>query len=158
MTMPAQIDVVRRHIAAAVKDGGQLLLGGPESVGDRYIEPVVILDADEDSAAVREETFGPVVTVRTVTDVDEAVELANASDFALGASVFSRRRGVEIAERLRAGQVTINSVVAFAGMGAVPMGGVGDSGFGRVHGVDGMREFVSTAVWCVSAFRYPDSS
>lgn len=144
MTMPAQIDVVRRHIAAAVKDGGHLLLGGPESVGQRYIEPVVILDANEDSVAVREETFGPVVTVRTVTDVDEAVQAANASDFALGASVFSRRRGVEIAERLRAGQVTINSVVAFAGMGAVPMGGVGDSGFGRVHGIDGMREFVRT--------------
>ncbi|MGN5237334.1 aldehyde dehydrogenase family protein [Rhodococcus sp. SJ-3] len=144
MTMPAQIEVVRRHIDAAVKDGGQLLLGGPESVGERYIEPVVILDTAEESDAVREETFGPTVTVRTVSDVDAAVKLANASDFALGASVFSRRRGVEIAEQLRAGQVSINSVVAFAGMGAVPMGGVGESGFGRVHGIDGMREFVRT--------------
>ncbi|MGX7729083.1 aldehyde dehydrogenase family protein [Rhodococcus sp. 2H158] len=144
MTMPAQIEVVRRHIDAAVEAGGQLLMGGPESVGDRYIEPVVILDASEDCAAVREETFGPVVTVRTVADVAEAVELANASDFALGASVFSRTHGAEIAGQLRAGQVSINSVVAFAGMGAVPMGGIGDSGFGRVHGVDGMREFVRT--------------
>lgn len=119
-------------------------MGGLDSVGDRFISPVVLVDTPEDNAAVREETFGPVVTVRTVADADEAIGLANAADYALGASVFSRSRGPEIARRLRAGAVTVGSVVAFAGMGAVPMGGLADSGFGRVHGPDGLREFVRT--------------
>lgn len=144
MTMPKQADVVRRHVQAAVDAGGEAVVGGLDSVGDRFISPVVLVDTPEDNAAVREETFGPVVTVRTVADADEAIGLANAADYALGASVFSRSRGPEIARRLRAGAVTVGSVVAFAGMGAVPMGGLADSGFGRVHGPDGLREFVRT--------------
>ena len=141
MTMPAQVDVVRRHVADAVARGATFLRGGPESIGDRLIEPIVITDLPEDAAAVREETFGPTVTLRRCTDVAEAITLANDHDYALSASVFSRAQGDEIADRLRAGQVTVNSVIAFAGMGAVPMGGVGASGFGRVHGADGLREF-----------------
>ena len=95
----------------------------------------------EDSSAVREETFGPTVTIRTVADEEEAIRLANDSDYALSASVFSARHGERIARQLRAGQVTVNAVIAFAGMGAVTMGGRGLSGFGRVHGADGLREF-----------------
>lgn len=141
MTMPAQVDIVRRHVADAVERGATFLKGGPESIGERFIEPIVITDLPEDAAAVREETFGPTVTLTRVADVDEAVKFANDHDYALSASVFSASRGDEIADRLRAGQVTINSVIAFAGMGAVPMGGVGASGFGRLHGADGLREF-----------------
>ncbi|MFJ2756341.1 aldehyde dehydrogenase family protein [Nocardioides sp. NPDC087217] len=141
MTMPAQVDVVRRHVVDAVARGARFLKGGPESIGDRLIEPIVITDLPEDAAAVREETFGPTVTLRRCVDVDEAITLANDHDYALSASVFSRAQGEEIADRLRAGQITVNSVIAFAGMGAVPMGGVGASGFGRVHGADGLREF-----------------
>ncbi|HWU23893.1 MAG TPA: aldehyde dehydrogenase family protein [Nocardioides sp.] len=141
MTMPAQVEVVRRHVAEAAEAGARFLVGGPESVGDRFIAPVVILDPPEDCAAVREETFGPTVTVTTVADEDEAIALANASTYALSASVFSAGHGQDIARRLRAGQVTVNSVIAFAGMGAVPMGGRGASGFGRVHGAEGLKEF-----------------
>jgi aldehyde dehydrogenase (NAD+) len=61
--------------------------------------------------------------------------------FGLGSSVFSRGRGAEIAARLRAGGTTINSVLTFVGMPSLPFGGVGDSGFGRFHGEDGLREF-----------------
>ncbi|KQZ68626.1 aldehyde dehydrogenase [Nocardioides sp. Root151] len=141
MTMPAQVDVVRRHVADAVERGATFLKGGPDSIGERLIEPIVITDLPEDAVAVREETFGPTVTLRRVDDLDEAVTLVNDHDYALSASVFSRAHGDEIADRVRAGQVTINSVIAFAGMGAVPMGGAGASGFGRVHGADGLREF-----------------
>lgn len=141
MTMPAQVEVVRRHVADAVERGATFLKGGPASIGDRFIEPIVLTDLPENALAMREETFGPTVTLCQVADVDEAVKFANDHDYALSASVFSRSHGDEIADRLRAGQVTINSVIAFAGMGAVPMGGVGASGFGRVHGADGLREF-----------------
>lgn len=155
MTMPKQVAVVRRHIDDALGRGGTAVFGGPASVGERFIDPVVILDAPEDSAAVREETFGPTMTVTTVDDVDEAVRLANAHEYALSASVFSRGYGEEIASRLRAGQVSVNSVIAFAGMGSVPMGGIGASGFGRVHGDDGLREFVAPRSVVTKSFGIP---
>jgi acyl-CoA reductase-like NAD-dependent aldehyde dehydrogenase len=90
---------------------------------------------------VQEETFGPVVVINTVPDIDEAVRRANATSFGLGSSVFAGKRGAEIAARLRAGGTTINSVLTFVGMPSLPFGGVGDSGFGRFHGDDGLREF-----------------
>jgi acyl-CoA reductase-like NAD-dependent aldehyde dehydrogenase len=81
------------------------------------------------------------LVVNRVPDVDEAVRRANASAYGLGASVYSRRRGGEIAARLRCGMVAVNGVVAFAAIPSLPFGGVGDSGFGRRHGEDGLREF-----------------
>ena len=73
--------------------------------------------------------------------MDEAVERANAGGYGLGATVFAKKRGAEIAARLRCGMVSVNSVIAFAVVPALPFGGIGDSGFGRIHGADGLREF-----------------
>ncbi|WP_420497407.1 aldehyde dehydrogenase family protein [Parafrankia sp. FMc2] len=141
MTLPGQADVVRRHVDDALARGGSALLGGPESLRAPFIDPIVLVDVPEDSAAVREETFGPTMTVRTVADVDEAVALANGSRYGLGAAVFSRRQGDRIAARLDAGMVSVNSVLSFAAIPGLPFGGRGESGFGRVHGADGLREF-----------------
>ena len=95
----------------------------------------------EDAAAVREETFGPTLTIRRVRDADEAVRLANALPYGLGGSVFGRRRAMALARRLRSGMTAVNSTLTFVGMSTLPFGGVGDSGFGRIHGDDGLREF-----------------
>jgi succinate-semialdehyde dehydrogenase / glutarate-semialdehyde dehydrogenase len=141
ITMPSQIDIISRHIDDALAHGGRAVVGGPESVRAPYVDPVVLVDVPEESAAVQEETFGPTLTVAKVRDIDEAVERANATRYGLGASVFSKRRGVEIARRLRSGMAAVNGVVSFAGIAALPFGGVGDSGFGRIHGEDGLREF-----------------
>ncbi|SFA75760.1 Acyl-CoA reductase [Amycolatopsis marina] len=141
MTMPSQLDVVRRHIADALAKGGRALVGGADAVGDRYVQPTVLVDVPEDSIAVREETFGPTVTIAKVRDMDEAVEKANDSTFGLGSTVFSKRRGMELARRLRTGQTAINAPLSFAGIASLPFGGVGDSGFGRIHGPEGLREF-----------------
>lgn len=141
MTMPAQAKVVARHVDDALARGGRAVVGGPESVREPYIDPVVLVDVPEDSSAVTEETFGPLLVVNRVPDVDEAVRRANAGTYGLGAAVFSRRRGPEIARRLRCGMVAVNGVISFAGVPALPFGGVGDSGFGRIHGEDGLREF-----------------
>ncbi|CAO5260049.1 aldehyde dehydrogenase family protein [Frankia sp. AgKG'84/4] len=141
MTMPGQLDVVRRHVDDALAHGAYALVGGRKSVGEVFVEPVVLVDVPEDSAAVQEETFGPTLTVRTVADVDEAVELANGTAYALGATVFSRRHGDEIASRLDAGMVSVNAVLSFAAIPGLPFGGSGESGFGRVHGPEGLREF-----------------
>jgi aldehyde dehydrogenase (NAD+) len=81
------------------------------------------------------------MTVNKVRDIDEAVALANSTGYGLGSTVFSRSRGPELARRIRSGMTAINGVISFAGIPALPFGGVGDSGFGRVHGADGLREF-----------------
>jgi succinate-semialdehyde dehydrogenase / glutarate-semialdehyde dehydrogenase len=141
ITMPKQIDVIRRHIDDALARGGRAVLGGRDAVAPPYVSPTVLVDVPEDSAAVREETFGPTVTVKKVRDVDEAIALANAVPYGLGASVFGRRRAVAVARRLRTGSAAVNSVITFVGMSTLPFGGVGDSGFGRTHGDDGLREF-----------------
>ncbi|WP_158884325.1 aldehyde dehydrogenase family protein [Amycolatopsis anabasis] len=141
MTMPAQLEVIRRHIKDALARGGRALLGGADAVGDRYVQPTVLVDVPEDSSAVQEETFGPTVTIAKVRDMDEAVEKANDSRYGLGSTVFSKRRGLELARRLRTGQTAINAPLSFAGIASLPFGGVGDSGFGRIHGPEGLREF-----------------
>ena len=141
MTVPSQVEVVRRHVDDALSRGAKALVGGQDSVGDRFIQPVVLTDVPQDSSAITEETFGPTMTVNKVRDMDEAVALANATSFGLGSTVFSRSRGPELARRIRSGMTAINSVIAFAGIPALPFGGVGDSGFGRIHGADGLKEF-----------------
>jgi aldehyde dehydrogenase (NAD+) len=141
MTVPAQIDLIRRHVTDALDRGATALVGGLDSIQPPYVHPIVLVDVPEESSAVQEETFGPVVVINTVPDVDEAIRRANATSFGLGSSVFSKSRGAEIAARLRAGGTTINSVLTFVGMPSLPFGGVGDSGFGRFHGDDGLREF-----------------
>ncbi|QGN47130.1 aldehyde dehydrogenase family protein [Micromonospora sp. WMMD558] len=141
ITMPSQLDVIRRHIDDALARGGRAVLGGAEAVQPPYVRPTVLVDVPEDSAAVREETFGPTLTINRVRDADEAVTLANALPYGLGGSVFGRRRAVALARRLRSGMASVNSALTFAGMSTLPFGGVGDSGFGRIHGEDGLREF-----------------
>jgi len=143
MTLPAQVDVVERHLADAEARGGRALHGGLDSVHSPYIYPVILVDVPADSAAEREETFGPVVSVTPVPSLAEAVRLANASPYALGSAVFTKRRGagMRAARALRSGMTSVNSVVSFAAVPSLPFGGSGESGFGRIHGADGLREF-----------------
>ena len=143
MTLGGQIGVVERHLTDAVARGGRAVFGGLDSVQAPYVTPVILVDVPEESAAVREETFGPVATVTPVSSLADAVRLANASPYALGSAVFTKRRktGLWAARALRAGMTSVNSVISFAAVPALPFGGSGESGFGRIHGADGLREF-----------------
>lgn len=143
MTMPTQIDVVRRHVLDAMARGGEAVVGGPESVGERVVGPVLLTNVPEDSTAITEETFGPVIIVNAVRDLDEAVDRSNASSYGLSAAIFSKDRKTmeRAASRLRVGSVTMNTWVMNAGVPALPWGGNGESGFGRIHGEEGLREF-----------------
>ena len=78
-----------------------------------------------------------------VPDAEEAVRLANGTRYGLGGAVFTRSkaRGLELSRAMRSGMTSINSVISFAAVPGLPFGGVGDSGFGRIHGADGLREF-----------------
>ncbi|MGH3736253.1 MAG: aldehyde dehydrogenase family protein [Micromonosporaceae bacterium] len=141
ITMPSQIEIIRRHIDAAIADGGSAAIGGPDAVRPPYVHPTILVDVPEHSAAVQEETFGPTLTVTRVPDAEEAVRRANGTRYGLGGSVFGRRRALALARRLRSGMTAINSALSFAVLPTLPFGGVGDSGFGRIHGDDGLREF-----------------
>lgn len=157
MTMPGQLDVVSEHVSDALRRGGTATVGGSESVQAPYVRPVVLTEVPEDSTAVTEETFGPTLTITKVRDVDEAVRKANASRYGLAAAVFtkSRGRGLEIARRLRSGMASVNSVISYAAVPALPFGGVGDSGFGRIHGADGLREFARSKAVTRQRFKLP---
>ncbi|HEY2550378.1 MAG TPA: aldehyde dehydrogenase family protein [Streptosporangiaceae bacterium] len=143
MTMPGQFEVIERHIADALARGGRSVVGGIASIRKPFVGPVILADVPEESRAVTEETFGPTVTVTKVADLDEGVALANASSYGLGGSIFARNKkaAMAAARSLRSGMTAVNSVISFASVPALPFGGSGDSGFGRIHGADGLREF-----------------
>src|SRR5690606_20928546 len=103
-----------------------------------YIQPTVLTGVDHRMKIMKEETFGPVIPIARVDSVDEAVRLANDTTFGLGSAVFAGKAARSIADKLRAGMTSINSVMAFAGIPTLPFGGVGDSGFGRIHGDEGI--------------------
>ena len=143
MTLPPQTEVVAKHVADALARGGRAVVGGRDAVSAPYVEPVVLTDVPENSLAVSDETFGPTLTVRSVVNMAEAVSYANAGRYGLGSAVFTRdrRAGMAAARSLRTGMTSVNSVLGFAAVPALPFGGVGESGFGRIHGADGLREF-----------------
>jgi acyl-CoA reductase-like NAD-dependent aldehyde dehydrogenase len=140
-TMPKQLEIIKRHVADAQKAGAKLLIGDVNSIGDRYVAPVVMADVPENCSAMVEETFGPTVAINEVKDMDEAIRLSNASEYGLGASVFAKRHGYKIAEQLECGMVAINSAFSFAAIASVPFGGAKQSGYGRIHGPEGLYEF-----------------
>ncbi|MDI9914895.1 aldehyde dehydrogenase family protein [Rhodococcus sp. IEGM 1379] len=152
ITMPSQVDIIRRHMTDVVAKGGRVVLGGPDAISGQYVQPTILVDVPEDSLAVTEETFGPTMTITKVRTMDEAIMHTNASRYALGLSVFSKN-GVAIADRIRSGGASVNSYVMYAAIPNLPLGGVGESGFGRVHGADGLKEF--TYARALSRQRFP---
>lgn len=131
LTTAAQRAIVERHVAAAREAGAEVLTGGATEGEQGYKPTVVRIDADE-SPLVADETFGPVVPVTAVADVEEAIERANASRYGLTASIWTNdvRRAEELAHRLKAGVVTINNHSFTGAIPSMPWGGVGESGWG----------------------------
>ncbi|MFF6909118.1 succinic semialdehyde dehydrogenase [Streptomyces sp. NPDC012389] len=146
LTTSSQLRTVTEHIEDAVAKGATVLAGGRArpDLGPLFHEPTVLTGVTPDMTLYDHETFGPVVSIYTFRDDDEAVARANATAYGLNASVWSRdgARGRALAARVHAGTVNVNEAFAAAwGSVDAPMGGMGDSGLGRRHGADGILKY-----------------
>ncbi|WP_028655461.1 aldehyde dehydrogenase family protein [Nocardioides sp. J54] len=145
LTSPAQVDIVERHVRDAVAAGARALTGGqrPHREG-LWFPPTVLVDVDHDMTIMREETFGPTLPVMKVADAQEAVRLANDSEYGLCGSVFGRdlERAEAVARRLEVGAVTVNDALVNYTALELPMGGAKPaSGIGRRHGKEGITKY-----------------
>jgi acyl-CoA reductase-like NAD-dependent aldehyde dehydrogenase len=154
-TMPSQLNVIQSHLTDAANHGAKFAVGGADSVHAPFVDPVIMLEVPENSTAMSEETFGPTLAVNRVSSVEEAIELSNASNYGLAAAVFSKRSGEKIASKLQCGMVSINSVFLFAAVATVPFGGVKDSGYGRIHGAEGLLEYTYARTVVKPRFELP---
>jgi len=141
-----QLRLVEGQVNEAIRDGARLLAGGsrlPE-LGPNFYAPTVLAEMTPEMRIMREETFGPVLPIAPFDSEEQAIELANHSDFGLAASVWTpdRRRGEAVGRRIRAGTVMVNDVISCFGISEAPHGGVKASGIGRAHGRFGMEEMV----------------
>jgi succinate-semialdehyde dehydrogenase/glutarate-semialdehyde dehydrogenase len=149
---PDLLEDLHEQVAASVEAGATVVTGGEPIEGEgeqaRFYPPTILTDVPEGCPVDSEETFGPVAAVYEVEDEAAAVELANDTDFGLGASVWTtdRDRGERVARRIDAGCVYVNQLVKSDPR--VPFGGVKDSGYGRELAEDGIQEFVNRkTVW-----------
>ncbi len=141
-----QVRVVESHVEDAKARGARVLAGGtrlPES-GVNFYAPTVLADVTHEMRIMREETFGPVLPIMPFENDEQAVQLANDSDYGLAASVWTRAsdRGEQLARRIQSGTVMVNDVISCFGISEAPHGGVKASGIGRTHGRFGLEEMV----------------
>lgn len=147
MTTPEQMRVVEDHVVDAVEKGARVLVGGDRTdPASNLYRPTVLVEVDESMRVMTEETFGPVLPIRRVRDAEEAVERANDTGYGLFASVWTgdTARGEDVAGRLQAGGVSVNDTLSHYSVPGLPAGGVKESGFGRMRGLEGLRELTRT--------------
>ena len=141
-----QLRNVEAHLEDAVSRGARVLAGGTRlrGLGPNFYAPTVLANVNHEMRIMREETFGPVLPIMAFDDDDEAVRLANDSEYGLAASVWTqdRTRGDALARRIHAGTVMVNDSVSCFGISEAPNGGVQASGIGRTHGRFGLEEMV----------------
>jgi aldehyde dehydrogenase (NAD+) len=145
-----QYEKVLSHFASARDQGATIAYGGEpaEELGGFFVKPTVLTGVTPSMRAVREEIFGPVLSVMTFTDEDEAIEAANATEFGLAGAVWTKdiHRAHRVAAKLHTGTVWVNAYRVVAP--DVPFGGMGYSGIGRENGLDAVKEYTETkAVW-----------
>jgi succinate-semialdehyde dehydrogenase/glutarate-semialdehyde dehydrogenase len=139
-----QLRTVEDHVNDAVARGARLLVGGRRmtELGPNFFAPTLLADVTHEMRIMREETFGPALPVAPFDTDDDAMALANDSDFGLAASVWTgdRKRGEALAARIKAGTVMINDAISGFGIAEAPHGGFKQSGIGRIHGKLGLAE------------------
>ena len=143
MATPAQLRVVADLVDDAVRRGARVLVGGQRALVEQgdYFAPTILVDVPKDARILSEETFGPVMVILRVKDEEEAIALANGTEYGLSATVMTTdaKRAERFAERIDSGGTSVNDF-GFTYMAMdLPFGGVRGSGFGRLNGREGIR-------------------
>lgn len=152
-----QLATVSGHVEDAKAKGAKVIAGGKHrpDIGPLFYEPTVLTDVTDAMECARNETFGPLVSVYRVADVEDAITQANDSIYGLNASVWAgtKAEGEAIGVRLRTGTVNVDEgyAAAFAST-AAPMGGMGASGLGRRHGPDGLLKYTESQTIATTSF------
>ncbi len=143
ITTDAQNRTILSYIARGQDEGARLISGGgtPDISGGQYIEPTVFTDVTMDMAIASEEIFGPVLCVIPFDDIDDAIRIANDTEYGLAASVWSKNidKALTVARRVNAGRFWVNTTLA--GGPELPIGGFKASGWGREAGMHGVEEY-----------------
>jgi acyl-CoA reductase-like NAD-dependent aldehyde dehydrogenase len=149
MHTKVQREEIEAQVADATKRGAKVLIGGKRPEGAEFEKgffylPTVLADVPEDARAVKEETFGPLLPVFKIKDLDEGIAKANSSMYGLGSSVWTKdlAKARRAAEKIEAGNVWVNSL--HIGYDEMPFGGVKFSGFGREHGPEALEYYLET--------------
>ena len=149
----AQLQRVQAHVTMALNDGATLATGGGRPAGldaGFYFEPTILTEVTPDATIAQEEVFGPVLSVLRYRDDDDAVRIANNSQYGLSGAVWGTDvdRAVAVARRIRTGQIAVNG---YAPRGA-PFGGFKQSGFGREGGgIRGIRQYMESKAMGIPA-------
>jgi succinate-semialdehyde dehydrogenase/glutarate-semialdehyde dehydrogenase len=154
-TESALVDLVKQ-VEVAISKGAKVIMGGKRI--DRpgsFMQPTILTNIKPENPAFREEFFGPVALFFRVKNEEEAIALANDSDFGLGGSVFTKdiARGKRVASRIDTGMMFINNI-SWADA-ELPFGGIKDSGYGRELGDMGIQEFVNKKLVRVASMDAP---
>ncbi len=159
ITLPRQIEIAQLHIDDALAKGARLACGGHRRAGPgHFFEPTVLADCNHTMSVMRTEIFGPIVPFMPFRSEDEAVALANDSSFGLNAYVFTKGKATarRLSERIQAGGVVVNDVLSNYATIEAPFGGIKQSGFGRVHGEQALRDMCTEKFVSFDRFAPPD--
>lgn len=157
-----QMDKIEKYVQIAKDDGANLIAGGERAVVPGYpkglfYKPTIFKDVTNEMRIAREEVFGPVVSIIRFLDEDDAVRIANDTEFGLAAGIWTQsiRRAITMADRIRAGTIWVNNYRSTSVMS--PFGGFKMSGMGREGGLAGIKEYLETkSVWLSTNVEIPN--
>lgn len=150
----AALNKVKRHIEDATSKGAKVALGGqPHALGGTFFQPTILTHATQDMLIAREETFGPVAPLFRFETDDEAISMANDSEFGLSAYFYSRdiHRVWRVAEELESGMIGVNEGIISTEV--APFGGVKESGLGREGSHYGLDEYMELKYLCLGGMK-----
>lgn len=145
MIWPNQLETIERHVADARAKGATILTGGKRNaaLGEMFYEPTVLADVTQDMLVMKDETFGPVLPIVRVKDEEEALRLANDSEYGLSATLWTRDedKAVRLGRRIDSGSVCVNDSSITYGVLEAPFGGMKASGLGQIHGSSALKGY-----------------
>ena len=154
MIMPSNTQKVKEHIDE-VKDSCEII-SGTSSTLDMFIPPTIVIKPPDDSRLSKEETFGPIISVNSFDNDKELIKKINDKGYGLSASIFgdNNYRTQLIASKIKTGNISINDVLTHYGIASLPFGGVGFSGIGKIHGIEGLRSFCRVKSYTINRFNW----